>query len=585
MGLTRIRAQQISDIDYKQAVRVITLSNVTLSGGAPAEVDGVNLVAGDRILVNGQSNAAQNGLYVVQTLGTGENGTWVRTSDANQDGEIQPGMVVMVTQGTAYADTPWKLITNGEIIIGTTELTFTENYSLAFGNIFANGTAVIANVVSAPITFAAGNNVSITGNNTTKTVTISATGGGGSGTAIVNGDSNVDIATANADITMSVAGVSNVVVVSTDGITVQGNVLPSANITYDLGASNYRWNDLWLANSTIYIGNGSISANATSLILTNPNGSSFDPGGGGGGGLTWTTQANTAPTPANPGDFWYDSFSQIKYQYTNDGTSNVWVDQSAPTTFQSISTGQIVNTNANGVGNIGGSGLYFGNLFVATVNAATISATGNITGDYILGNGSQLTGISADSTSIQSGTSNVRVVSSNGNVSVAVDGNAILRFTTAGIVNDMGNGVGNIGNAAGYFNTVFAKATSAQYADLAERYSADRDYEPGTVVIFGGTQEITQSVRSHDPRVAGIISTQPALIMNDGARGLLVALTGRVPCWVQGPIAKGDLLVTSDRPGTAQKLESWTPGCVIGKSLEDVDRDDLAMIEVAVGRF
>lgn len=73
---------------------------------------------------------------------------------------------------------------------------------------------------------------------------------------------------------------------------VASDLTPTANITYDLGASNYRWNDLWLANSTIYIGNGSISANATSLILTNPDGSSFDPGGGGGGAVGSTLYLN-----------------------------------------------------------------------------------------------------------------------------------------------------------------------------------------------------------------------------------------------------------------------------------------------------
>ena len=321
MGLTRIRAEQISDIDYKQAVRVITLTNVTLNGGAPSQVDGVNLQVGNRVLVNGQENATLNGLYVVSILGTGENGTWVRTSDGNQDGEIQPGMVVMVTEGVTYADTPWKLTTNGEIILGVSELRFAENYSLAFGNIFAGGTAVVANTVSAPITFAAGENVSIIGNNVTKTVTISATGGGGgsgsaisngtsnvtvvssggnvtvgiagdqvaefgtvgldvtgnittgniltdgyyyangepfsggggSGTAIVNGTSNVDIATANANITMSVAGTSNVVVVSATGITVQGNVvgngIPITTVSTTPPA-NPEQGDIWIENDT-----------------------------------------------------------------------------------------------------------------------------------------------------------------------------------------------------------------------------------------------------------------------------------------------------------------------------------------------
>ena len=128
MGLTRLRAEQISDIDYKQAVRVITVTNVTLSGGAPTPVDGVNLSAGDRVLVTGQSTGSQNGLYQVETVGSGSNGTWVRTSDGNTTGEIEAGMIVMVTEGTIYADTQWKLITDDPIIINTTALTFTQNY-------------------------------------------------------------------------------------------------------------------------------------------------------------------------------------------------------------------------------------------------------------------------------------------------------------------------------------------------------------------------------------------------------------------------------------------------------------------------
>jgi len=511
MGLTRIRAQQISDIDYKQAVRVITLTDITLSGGAPVEVDGVTLIAGDRILVNGQSNAAQNGLYQVQTLGTGSNGTWVRTSDANQDGEIQPGMVVMVTQGNVYADTPWKLITNGVIIIGTTELIFEENYSLAFGNVFANGTAVIANVVSAPITLSTGNNITITGNNTTKTVTFATTN---------------DISAGN---------------LSTE---FQGRVL-----FYDSDNSNYVG---FRANGTVTSdivwtlpatdgSPGQVLATNGSGLLTWTTG-----GGGGGGGLTWTTQANTPPVIANPGDFWYDSFSDIKYQYTNDGTSNVWIDQSFPTTFASISTGQIVNANANGIGNIGSAGTYFGNIFVATVSTGQVDASGNITGGNLISQGS---------------------------------------VSLSSIIKTGSNGVGNIGSATNSFNIIFARATSAQYADLAERYQADQDYGPGTVVVFGGSREITQSTQSHDPRVAGIISTDPAFVMNAGSTGLLVALTGRVPCRVQGPVAKGDLLVTGHAPGTAERLQTWIPGCVIGKSLCDLDSDELATIEVAVGRF
>ena len=86
MGLTRPRAEQIYNLDYKQATRVVTVANITLSGGAPAVVDGVNLLINDRVLVTGQVTASQNGIYDVISVGTGSNGTWTRTSDANATG-------------------------------------------------------------------------------------------------------------------------------------------------------------------------------------------------------------------------------------------------------------------------------------------------------------------------------------------------------------------------------------------------------------------------------------------------------------------------------------------------------------------
>ena len=157
------------------------------------------------------------------------------------------------------------------------------------------------------------------------------------------------------------------------------------------------------------------------------------------------------------------------------------------------------------------------------------------------------------------------------------------------IVNNNANAVGNIGSSAKYFNTVFAKATSAQYADLAEMYLADADYAPGTVVEFGGTTEITQSTSSHSTQVAGIISTNPSYLMNatiNGSLALPVALVGRVPCQVVGTIAKGDRLVASDIPGVATALDvtKYQPACIVGKSLENYNSTEVGVIEVAVGR-
>jgi hypothetical protein len=133
---------------------------------------------------------------------------------------------------------------------------------------------------------------------------------------------------------------------------------------------------------------------------------------------------------------------------------------------------------------------------------------------------------------------------------------------------------------------VFAKATTAQYADLAENYLADAKYEPGTVVVFGGDKEITVSNIDHDPRIAGVVSTDPAYLMNSGQKnGTPVALAGRVPCRVQGPVSKGDRLVNV-APGIAGKFNSAKAelGCVVGKSLEDLLAGQIKTIEIAVGR-
>lgn len=244
-----------------------------------------------------------------------------------------------------------------------------------------------------------------------------------------------------------------------------------------------------------------------------------------------------------------------------------------------LTAGTFSPTSLSASGNVTG-----GNI----ITAGFISATGNITGNFFNGNGSALTGI--DATSIQSGNSNVRVVTSAGNVAVNVTGAGIVSFTTAGIINNMGNGVGNIGNSTGFFNTVFAKSTSAQYADLAEMYQADKQLDAGQVVEFGGDYEIQKTTSSHSTRVAGIVSTNPSYLMNssmDVPHKAPVALTGRVPCYVVGKISKGDRLVASDISGVATVLnmDLYQPGCIIGKALENYDSQDIGRIEVAVGRF
>lgn len=140
--------------DYKASVRAATTANITtLAGGAPNTLDGVTLVLGDRILVKDQSTGSQSGLYSVTTLGTGVNGTWTRTTDADGAGELTSGAVVSVEEGSTNADSQWQLTTDGAITIGTTALVFTRiggtsgsSIQGAFKNLQASATGLSATV-------------------------------------------------------------------------------------------------------------------------------------------------------------------------------------------------------------------------------------------------------------------------------------------------------------------------------------------------------------------------------------------------------------------------------------------------------
>jgi hypothetical protein len=179
-----------------------------------------------------------------------------------------------------------------------------------------------------------------------------------------------------------------------------------------------------------------------------------------------------------------------------------------------------------------------------------------------------------------SGNASIGVSDTTNDVSVTGD------LVVGNIVNSNANGVGNIGSSSGFFNTIFATATSAQYADLAEKYVADAEYAPGTVVVFGGNKEVTVTSTDADRAVAGVVSTNPSYIMNAGLEAehvATVALTGRVPTRVTGSVRKGDLMVSAGF-GLARAEQDPRVGTVIGKALENYEGTE-GVIEVVVGRF
>lgn len=324
------------------------------------------------------------------------------------------------------------------------------------------------------------------------------------------------------------------------------NIIPESNLTYDIGGSSNRFNKLWTfdldvsgtltvsgvtSGSSIYTGNlGINTGTAASLTTTTAVGELFNTTATtvriGGAGVT-QFRNNTQATSATTGAVQVTGGMSIN-------TGNLYINGSAGNTVVSSGTIQTVQLAT------------FGNT------QSTSSTTGAIVVDGGVGIGG-----------------NLYINGSAGNAAV-LNGNV---WVIGGLLPGGANISQNIGSSTQWWNTFFGVSTQAKYADLAENYVADEVYPAGTVVVFGGSKEITTTTHLADHRVAGVISTNPAHLMNGQLQGdtvLPLALRGRVPVNIVGPVAKGDLLVTSDLKGYAVSVGSDTSYGVkiFAKSLE-----------------
>ena len=284
------------------------------------------------------------------------------------------------------------------------------------------------------------------------------------------------------------------------------------------------------------------------------------------------------------------------------------------------SLGSVANKWANifcGNITVDGAGVLTGDV----VGNVTGNVTGNLTGD-VTGNINTTTGTSTLNNLVVSGTLTANVAGTTDIASKLVVDSATAREANTLLVNNTivardSNGDINVnimngtatnaqalngasastGATAGTIaqrdsnkdltaRKFLGTATAAQFADLAEIYASDAEYEPGTVLVFGGEAEVTTTDVFCDHRVAGIVSTEPAHLMNSNAEGVAVALRGRVPCKVEGPVQKGDLIVTSVKPGIATALtkDSALPNavCVIGKAIQNNSDTGVKLVEVVV---
>ena len=493
----------------------IAAGNVSVTGN----VTGGNILSTGLISTSGNI-ASQGRISATGNIETA--GYFVGTFVGNVTGNfVVPGsntQVIFNTNGNADATAGMTFDTNGP------------NLFTVLGTISSQGNVVAGNITTANVVSATGN---ITGGNLRTAGLVTATGnitGGNIATVgLITATGNItggNLRTAGAiSATGNVSGGN--VLVTTD-LQAGGNVSATSHtgttvsVTGNVSGGNIRTAGVITATGNItgnyFIGNGSLLSNVNINTISNGNSNV----------LISSSAGNVSINVAGSSPIALFTPLGVIVQGNVSATGTV--------TAPSIVGGAVTGSSASLTGNVTGANVNTGGL---------ITATGNITGGNIVTAGNVTGGNIRFGSGVVSGSGNI----TGGNLSVGIG-----TITLGNIVNGNGNGVGNIGTSSTYFNTIFANATSAQYADLAENYVADADYAPGTVVVFGGEAEISISREAGDERVAGVISTQPAHLMNAGQPGLPVALRGRVPVQVVGPVSKGDSLVTSSIAGHAQSV-------------------------------
>jgi len=576
-------------------------------------------ITGGNILTGGLISSAST------ITGTSHLGTVVSVSGNITGGNILTGGLISSAStitGTSHLGTVVSVsgnITGGNILTGgliSATSTITSAANITGGNILTGGLVSATGTItgSSHLGTVASLSGNVTGGNLLTGGLVSATSSGTFGNIVITGNS---IQMLNAAGRITIDGNSADSDFAVNGLTANIFYVDAATSTASFGNATQTTNAL-------------VSFNATNSILMPVGNTGQRPATGVTGMLRFSTTENALEVYDNSqwSKVGVPNFTVIAdQQFNGDGVTTVFTLSSSQTTNSCIvsingivqiptiaysvsgttltfteapQTADVIDvreiTTTTTVTSVSNSS---GNAVVGVTDTAkTVQVTGDLvpTGNatanlgsstnywkslYVSGNTIYLGGLQLK----ESAANTFSVYSSDG-TTPATQNFGTGNITCGNIINSNANGVGNIGDSTTYFNTVFAKATSAQYADLAEKYVADAAYAPGTVVVFGGNKEVTVSSTDADRAVAGVISTNPSYIMNGGLDAefvATVALTGRVPTRVTGTVKKGDLMVSAGY-GLARAEADPKVGTVIGKSLEDFDGNE-GIIEVVVGRF
>jgi hypothetical protein len=540
---------------------VYTADGTTEANIAVGNIDVTSIASGTSTIGiaapngNGFITAGGNATFVVTPTGANIAGTLNATGNAN-----------VGNLGTSGNITAAYLFGNGSQLSGIDATSIQSGTSAV--SVISSGGNIRANVAGATVQTISAGLVAITGD---LSVSGNATLSGNIlGDRVQNGTTSFDIQTPSGNANITVGATSNVAVFSTAGANITGTLGVSGNITgnYILGNGSQLTG---IDATSIQSGTSAVSViSSGGNIRANVAGATVQTLSTGGANVTGYITASGNVT----GSYILGNGSLltgIDATSIQNGSANVRTFLNGNATVSAAGTANVLVVTSTGANIAGTLNTGTGNANVGNIGATTVVAT-TLTGTLSTAAQTNITSVGA----LNAGS----ITSGFGAIDIGTD-----TITVGGIINANGNGVGNIGSSSVFFNTVFAKATSAQYADLAEKYVADAEYAPGTVVEFGGDAEITLSTEAGSTRVAGVVSTNPSYIMNAGLTGehvAMVALQGRVPCRVVGAVAKGDLMVAAGN-GAARADNTARAGSIIGKALENFDGAE-GTIEVVVGR-
>ena len=563
------------------------ITNITITAGSSI-VNGTSNVSIPAS--NGNVNTVVNANTILVVTGTGVNVIGTLNATGSITGNFN-GNVTNASQGNI---TSLGTLT-GLTVSGTTNLGAVGNVTITGGSsnfyLRTNGSGVLtwSDALLTPIPGSntqvlfndAGNanaNSSLTFNKSNgllTTTTVSATNLTGTLTTTSNQQTNINR-----------LGTLDYLIINTAGYISAGSAnVGAGNITLiAAGSAN-------LGNSVIanfFIGSG---ANLTSLPGANVSGAvafattaNAVAGANVSGSVSSATTAGTVTTAAQPNITSVGTLTGLGVNGTVTAvnfTSNtgVFAGSGANLTTlnaSNISSGTLAQARlANASVTLGSTALTLGSTVTTVAGLSSVTSTtfvGALTGAATTAGSATTAG--TVTTAAQPNITSVGTLSS-----LSVSGTLTTTSITTSANITAGTITGNWSLSAG-------SRLNATYADLAEKYVADADYYPGTVLVFGGDHEVTLSTASDSFRVAGVVTTNPAYTMNNDCMGehiATIALQGRVPVKVIGPVFKGDLMVSCDN-GHAIANNIARAGTIIGKSLENFT-DASGVIEVAVGRF